>query len=98
MKGGGSGRRVVHLGCSGEQRRRFGNQAEVVGTGLDQRRDADNCCYAIQDKSWVRDPDGNEWEVFVVLKDNLPESNMCCSSDSAPIQSRTCQQAVANEI
>jgi catechol 2,3-dioxygenase-like lactoylglutathione lyase family enzyme len=31
------------------------------------------CCYALQDKAWVRDPDGNEWEVFVVLKDNLPE-------------------------
>ena len=28
-----------------------------------------NCCYATQDKTWVRDPDGNEWEVFVVLKD-----------------------------
>ncbi len=33
-----------------------------------------NCCYATQDKTWVLDPDGNEWEVFVVLKDNLPES------------------------
>jgi catechol 2,3-dioxygenase-like lactoylglutathione lyase family enzyme len=32
-----------------------------------------NCCYATQDKTWVKDPDGNEWEVFVVLKDNLPE-------------------------
>src|SRR2546421_11217364 len=46
-----------------------------------------NCCYAIQDKSWVRDPDGNEWEVFAVLKDNLPESNMCCGSDTNPIKS-----------
>ncbi len=32
-----------------------------------------DCCYATQDKTWVHDPDGNEWEVFVVLKDNLPE-------------------------
>ncbi|MGI9165445.1 MAG: ArsI/CadI family heavy metal resistance metalloenzyme [Pyrinomonadaceae bacterium] len=32
-----------------------------------------NCCYAKQDKAWVHDPDGNEWEVFVVLEDNLPE-------------------------
>lgn len=32
-----------------------------------------DCCYALQDKTWVRDPDGNEWEVFVVLEDNLPE-------------------------
>ena len=36
-----------------------------------------NCCYAIQDKTWVRDPDGNEWEVFVVLEDNLPETAAC---------------------
>jgi len=46
-----------------------------------------NCCYAIQDKTWVRDPDGNEWEVFVVLEDNLPEASggeltACC--DTAP--------------
>jgi catechol 2,3-dioxygenase-like lactoylglutathione lyase family enzyme len=24
------------------------------------------CCYALQDKVWVTDPDGNAWEVFVV--------------------------------
>ena len=42
-----------------------------------------NCCYAIQDKTWVHDPDGNEWEVFVVLEDNLAETSMCCvTSDS----------------
>ena len=33
-----------------------------------------SCCYALQDKTWVRDPDGNEWEVFVVHQDNLPET------------------------
>ena len=40
-----------------------------------------DCCYATQDKTWVHDPDGNEWEVFVVLKDNLPETagaSSCC--------------------
>jgi predicted lactoylglutathione lyase len=40
-----------------------------------------NCCYATQDKSWVRDPDGNEWEVFVVLKDNLQETAPCECGD-----------------
>jgi catechol 2,3-dioxygenase-like lactoylglutathione lyase family enzyme len=40
-----------------------------------------NCCYATQDKTWVRDPDGNEWEVFVVLKDNLPETAACECGD-----------------
>jgi len=40
-----------------------------------------DCCYATQDKTWVRDPDGNEWEVFVVLKDNLPETAACECGD-----------------
>ncbi len=40
-----------------------------------------NCCYATQDKTWVRDPDGNEWEVFVVLQDNLPETDPCACGD-----------------
>ena len=43
------------------------------------------CCYALQDKAWVHDPDGNEWEVFAVLKDNLPEKvvpeKSCCGPD-----------------
>ena len=39
-----------------------------------------NCCYAFQDKAWVADPDGNEWEVFVVLEDNLQESPACCGT------------------
>jgi catechol 2,3-dioxygenase-like lactoylglutathione lyase family enzyme len=40
-----------------------------------------DCCYATQDKTWVHDPDGNEWEAFVVLQDNLPETakaSSCC--------------------
>ena len=42
-----------------------------------------DCCYAKQDKTWIKDPDGNEWEVFVVL-DNIPEEeaqkaeSSCC--------------------
>jgi catechol 2,3-dioxygenase-like lactoylglutathione lyase family enzyme len=43
------------------------------------------CCYALQDKTWVRDPDGNEWEAFAVLEDNLPEKAVtgqsCCAPD-----------------
>lgn len=40
-----------------------------------------SCCYALQDKTWARDPDGNEWEVFVVLKDNLTETAPCECGD-----------------
>jgi catechol 2,3-dioxygenase-like lactoylglutathione lyase family enzyme len=48
-----------------------------------------NCCYAIQDKAWVTDPDGNEWEVFVVLEDNLSETDQsisCCAPTATPAQ------------
>lgn len=49
-----------------------------------------NCCYATQDKTWVRDPDGNEWEAFVVLKDNLPETAACeCGTRLAEVQPET---------
>lgn len=40
-----------------------------------------NCCYALQDKTWVQDPDGNQWEAFVVLEDNLTVSSTCCTTD-----------------
>jgi catechol 2,3-dioxygenase-like lactoylglutathione lyase family enzyme len=42
-----------------------------------------SCCYALQDKTWVRDPDGNEWEVFVVLQDNLAETDACACGTTA---------------
>jgi catechol 2,3-dioxygenase-like lactoylglutathione lyase family enzyme len=28
------------------------------------------CCYAVQDKVWVDDPDGAPWEVYTVLADS----------------------------
>lgn len=36
-----------------------------------------DCCYALQDKTWARDPDGNEWEVFVVLENTEPKAEAC---------------------
>jgi hypothetical protein len=38
----------------------------------------------------VRDPDGNEWEAFVVLTDNLPESAPCeCGNKVTEAQTGT---------
>jgi catechol 2,3-dioxygenase-like lactoylglutathione lyase family enzyme len=41
------------------------------------------CCYALQDKVWVEDPDGNSWEVFVVkgeamVMENQTSTSGCC--------------------
>jgi catechol 2,3-dioxygenase-like lactoylglutathione lyase family enzyme len=46
------------------------------------------CCYAVQDKVWVHDPDGAPWEVYTVLADapvgprTVPSvaPNGCCVS------------------
>lgn len=49
-------------------------RARVVAAGLQPRDEMQvNCCYARQDKFWLADPDGNEWEVFVVLEHLSPE-------------------------
>lgn len=40
------------------------------------------CCYSVQDKFWVHDPDGNEWEFFVPKEDVEAlhvQQNACCS-------------------
>jgi catechol 2,3-dioxygenase-like lactoylglutathione lyase family enzyme len=51
--------------------------------GLEMRDEMQtNCCFAMQDKTWVQDPDGNQWEVFVVLQDNLAESATCCGTSA----------------
>lgn len=38
------------------------------------------CCYAVQDKVWVSDPDGAPWEVYTVLADSpaLVKAQGCC--------------------
>jgi catechol 2,3-dioxygenase-like lactoylglutathione lyase family enzyme len=47
-----------------------------AGLSLVEEQDTD-CCYALQDKVWVTDPDGNSWEVFVVkVGDTAPEQNI----------------------
>src|ERR1043165_2013505 len=57
-----------------------------------------DCCYAVQDKAWVQDPDGNEWEVFVVLQDNLPEKEACSSGDLASVAQSCCNEAPLTSI
>ncbi len=43
-----------------------------------------DCCYALQDKTWVSDPDGNRWEVFVVLE-NTEDKDLAASSCCTPL-------------
>lgn len=44
-----------------------------------------DCCYAVQDKVWVHDPDGAPWEVYAVLADSQgpAEAGACCATAGA---------------
>ena len=47
-----------------------------------------DCCYAMQDKTWVTDPDGNRWEVFVVFNSTEGKdiaASMCCAPSPVSI-------------
>jgi catechol 2,3-dioxygenase-like lactoylglutathione lyase family enzyme len=48
-----------------------------------------DCCYALQDKTWARDPDGNNWEVFAVLENT--ESKGSCACDDSQAKAETAE-------
>lgn len=68
VKGGNA---VEHLGL------RFGATADfeaarerLRAAGLVRKEQhKTKCCHAIQEKVWVRDPDGNDWEFYDLVED-----------------------------
>lgn len=55
------------------------------------------CCYAVQDKVWVYDPDGNAWEIFYTKEDSVFESagesrdiSLCCAPDETTSDETCC--------
>lgn len=76
MQPGGA---LSHLGVqveSTEDVKAAVTRFKEAGLALFEEKDTD-CCYALQDKVWVTDPDGNQWEVFVVkVGDTAPEQNL----------------------
>ncbi|MEH1821116.1 MAG: ArsI/CadI family heavy metal resistance metalloenzyme [Nostoc sp.] len=74
-----AGGALSHLGVqveSTEEVRSAIQRFTEAGLALFTEDDTD-CCYALQDKVWVTDPDGNRWEVFVVkVGDTTPEQNL----------------------
>ena len=55
--------------------------SRVKAAGLSVREEMGvNCCHANQDKFWVQDPDGVEWEVYVLNFDVDEEVNAASTS------------------
>jgi len=68
----GAPTRLNHLGVEVESTDDVGaTQRRLDTEGLDTAtEDGVTCCYAVQDKVWVDDPDGAPWEVYTVLADS----------------------------
>jgi catechol 2,3-dioxygenase-like lactoylglutathione lyase family enzyme len=56
--------------------------------------DGVECCYALQDKVWVSDPDGAPWEVYTVLAD-ADASHTSTARDDACCGAGACAPAAA---
>jgi catechol 2,3-dioxygenase-like lactoylglutathione lyase family enzyme len=86
LRGGGVHGALNHLGVEvmhpGEVAEA---SARLSGQGLaTEDEQQTTCCYAVQDKVWVEDPDGAPWEVYAVLADAPVESGVagdgtCCA-------------------
>ncbi len=69
----------------------WAEQKRLSGAGLGTKEEAQvACCYSVQDKFWVRDPDGHGWELFVVTEADVEatdskrtESDCCGPTASA---------------
>ena len=88
------GNQLNHLGIEVKVADAVQQQSErLQEIGLETLvEEATTCCYAVQDKVWVKDPDGNAWETFVVFEDSqikqepkIPKD--CCSGSGKASQS-----------
>ena len=77
-----SGNQVGHFGFQVEDREVVLQHKErLENLGFFAREEMDvACCYATQDKFWVTDPDGNEWEFFYTKNDveTIIKESACC--------------------
>jgi catechol 2,3-dioxygenase-like lactoylglutathione lyase family enzyme len=75
---------VAHFGIQVKSTEAVGKFADrLKAAGLETAVEENvTCCYAVQNKVWATDPEGNKWEVYVVL-DNDGEQHHA-SSDCCP--------------
>ena len=57
--------------------------ARLAGEGMATATEDDvTCCYAVQDKVWVDDPDGSPWEIYTVVADSETPNGKASASDT----------------
>jgi catechol 2,3-dioxygenase-like lactoylglutathione lyase family enzyme len=53
--------------------------------------EATTCCYAVQDKAWVHDPDGAPWEYYTVLADATDDAGPGGATDGCCLPAQSAQ-------
>ena len=88
-RGIGVGGALNHLGVEVESPDEVSAATgRLSNTGLETTvEEQTTCCFAVQDKVWVADPDGVPWEVYTVLADAPAETGIagdgsCCVHDA----------------
>jgi catechol 2,3-dioxygenase-like lactoylglutathione lyase family enzyme len=73
-----------HLGVEVETAEEVAQASgRLSGAGLTATEEHETtCCYAVQDKVWVRDPDDAPWEVYTVLSDAPSDAGSCGDQSS----------------
>ena len=81
IENAGAASRLNHLGVEVFDPRDVAAANErLAGHGLRVvAEDAVDCCYAVQNKIWVTDPDGAPWETYTVLQHS--DTAGACSCD-----------------
>ncbi|MBV9852820.1 MAG: VOC family protein [Armatimonadetes bacterium] len=71
-------------------------RGRLTASGLVSFDEGDTvCCYARQDKVWVQDPDGNKWEVYVLLDEMDDEDEAFGAHGMAASDATACCAASA---
>jgi catechol 2,3-dioxygenase-like lactoylglutathione lyase family enzyme len=85
-RGAGVSGALNHLGVEVEEPALVAQaSSRLSGEGLETLdQEATTCCFAVQDKVWVEDPDATPWEIYTVLGDAPVESGIagdgsCCA-------------------
>ncbi|MBM7651761.1 ArsI/CadI family heavy metal resistance metalloenzyme [Neobacillus cucumis] len=88
-----SGNQVGHFGFQvGNRDEVFQHKGRLEKLGFFAREEMDvTCCYATQDKFWVTDPDGNEWEFFYTKSDveTMTTESSCCATQPTKEETKT---------
>jgi hypothetical protein len=92
-------KRFGHLGIQVKTKEELNDKLNLArGNKLVEMEEMETaCCYAIQDKFWVSDPDGYEWEVYYFIADDSKmggkgdsKEDACCSTSEKEAETACC--------